>query len=283
MRERKLGAAGLIVASALGVGLRLLSGPVAAQEFEIKSPLVEQGNLEFEWHGAVQSRFPKGEDEEDEDDGGGGDEDEENVRQAHQLSVGYGVTDFWLPELELGLEQEKGDDLKAESIGIENTFQLLPTDSYFANLGLLFTYEASVRDNVHGLEFGPLVEMPLGPFTNTANLLFEQEFGSDRESASPAFGYAWQTLYGVTGGLSLGFEAFGEIEKFANDPPRLSQQDHRIGPVTYYETELGPFELSIGAGFLFGLTDETPDNTFKFDVELEWGGNEAEDDDDEDD
>ena len=275
--ERTLRAPDALAASCLTVGaiivIALAPRPAEAQEFEIKSPLVEKGSLEFEWHGAVQSRFPKGEDEERRRR-----EDEENVRQAHQLSVGYGVTDFWQPEVELSLEQVKGDDLKAETISLENTFQVLPTDTYLVNAGLLLTYEASVRDDIHGLEFGPLLQLPLGGFTNTANLLFEQEFGDDRESASPGFDYAWQTVFKVVDGVDLGFEAFGEIEKFASDPPRLSQQDHRIGPVAYYQTELGPFDLSIDVGFLFGLTDVTPDDTFKFDIELEWGGNAAGDD-----
>ncbi len=57
--ERKLRAPGTIALPALGVGaaLGLAPAPAAAQEFEVKSPLVEQGTLEFEWHGGVQSRF----------------------------------------------------------------------------------------------------------------------------------------------------------------------------------------------------------------------------------
>jgi hypothetical protein len=45
-------------------------------------------------------------------------------------------------------------------------------------------------------------------------------------------------VFNVAGGFSLGFEAFGEIEKIANDPP-TDEQEHRIGPVELFETELG--------------------------------------------
>jgi len=116
------------------------------------------------------------------------------------------------------------------------------------------------------------VQLPFGPWINTANLLLEQQFGDDRESGATAFGYAWQSLLPVTADLGVGFEAFGEIEQFATDPPELSEQEHRIGPVGHFATGLGDLELSLAAGFLFGLTDETPDRTFKFDVEIGWGG-----------
>ena len=203
---------------------------------------------------------------------GGGGEDEDQVRQFHELSIGYGVTDWWEPQLQLSLQQVKHEDLEVNTIGLENTFQLLPTNIYFANLGL--------DPRVRGLGPGSDPQLrvrPPGPgmdraFSNTANILFEQQYGSDRDSASTSFEYAWQTLYKAPHGVKVGFEAYGEIEKFATDSPRLSDQDHRIGPVAYFETNLDPFELSIGAGFLFGLTDATPDDTIKFDIELSWGG-----------
>jgi hypothetical protein len=288
--ERQFHAAAAACA-ALAALLTLAGRPAEAQEFEIKSPLVEHGTFEVEWHGAVQSRFNEEDEEEEEGDDDDDDddeeaeeeeEDEEPVRQAHELAVGYGVTSFWQPELALALEQRKGRDLKVDSVGIENTFQLLPTDAHFVNLGLSVAYEVSVRDEVHGLEFGPLIQLPLGPLSNTANLIFEQQFGDDRESASTAFGYAWQSVYRVVPVLDLGFEAFGEIESFAEDAPSTDEQEHRIGPVAYISSELGGFEFSVGAGFLFGLTDETPDQTFKFDVEIEWGGDDDDDDGDED-
>ncbi len=262
--ERCSRAVGATFASGLAtvavVGSALTARPAQADEFEIKSPLVDEGEFEFEEHGNVQWGFPKDVEEDD------------AVRQFHELSLGYGVTDWWEPQLQLSLQQLKHDDLKVETIGVENTFQLLPTNAYFANLGLDLGYESSVQQEIQSLEFGPLVQSLIGPFNNTVNLLFEQQYGSDRDSASMSFNYAWQTLYKVTHGVKVGFEAFGEIDSFANDPPKLSEQDHRIGPVSYYETDLGPFELSIGGGFLFGLTDATPDNTVKFDVELSWGG-----------
>jgi hypothetical protein len=137
---------------------------------------------------------------------------------------------------------------------------------------VLVAYEMSPRDDVQAVEFGPLVELPLGRLTNTANAIFERSFGEDRESPTVGFEYAWQSVVDIAGGFGAGFEAFGEIEKIANDPPSADDQEHRIGPVALFEAELGEWgEIGIEVGFLFGLTNATPDNTFKCNLEYEWG------------
>jgi hypothetical protein len=170
------------------------------------------------------------------------------------------------------LEQRKRRDLKADALEFENTFEVLPTDAYFVNAGLLATFELSLRDDVQTFEFGPHVQLPLGRLTNTANAIFERSFGDDRETPTVGFEYAWQSVVDIAGGFGAGFEAFGEIEKIANDPPSADDQEHRIGPVALFEAELSDWgEIGIEVGFLFGLTDATPDNTFKFNLEYEWG------------
>jgi hypothetical protein len=275
-----------LVAAALAL-VCLAAAPAHAQ-LEVKSPVVEQGVLELEALGSVQWGFKQQEEEEEEEEQEEEEEedaegigieggDEEDQRQGYEFSTAYGVTDFWKPELDLVLEQRKGRDLKADAIEVENTFQLLPTDAYFVNAGALFSYGASLRDDLHALEFGPLVQLPIGPLTNTANGFFEKQFGDDRETSTVGFEYAWQSVVDIARGLGLGFEAFGEIEKIANDPPSLSEQEHRIGPVGLVGAELGKWgEIGLELGFLFGLTDGTADHTFKFNLEYEWGpGGEA--------
>jgi hypothetical protein len=184
----------------------------------------------------------------------------------------------------LVLEQRKHRDLKADAIEFENTFHVLPTDAYFVNAGLLVADEHSLRDDVQAVEFGPLVELPLGRLLNTGNAFFEKSFGDDRESPTVGFEYAWQSVFDIWGGFGAGFEAFGEIEKIANDPPSTDEQEHRIGPVALFEADLGKWgEIGIELGFLFGLTDATPDNTFKFNLEYEWSPGDDEEADDGDD
>jgi hypothetical protein len=265
---------------AVAFALVCFAAAPAQAQFEVKSPVVEQGVLELEALGSAQWGFSEEEEEEEDDDDDddeglgieAGEDDEEDQRQGYEFSVGYGVTDFWKPELALVLEQRKHRDLKADAIELENTFQVLPTDAYFVNAGLLFAYEASLRDDVHALELGPLLQLPLGRLTNTGNAFFEKQYGDDRETSTVGFEYAWQSVFDIAGGLGLGFEAFGEIEKIANDPPSTDEQEHRIGPVALFEAELGEWgEIGIELGFLFGLTDETPDHTFKFNLEYEWG------------
>jgi hypothetical protein len=38
--------------------------------------------------------------------------------------------------------------------------------------------------------------------------------------------------------------------------------------------------VSLGGGFLFGLTDDAPEDTIKLDLEIEWGPDGGDDDDD---
>ncbi|HEX2471067.1 MAG TPA: hypothetical protein VHK05_10780 [Candidatus Limnocylindrales bacterium] len=70
--------------------------------------------------------------------------------------------------------------------------------------------------------------------------------------------------------LGLRFEAFGDIEKIANDPPSTPDQEHRIRPVALFETELGDWRgAGTGLGSLSGPADATRDNTVKFNLEYE--------------
>ena len=187
--KRHIPAVGAALARGLGTlavigAASLVARPAAAQEFEIKSPFVDEGEFEVEEHGNFQFRYPNQEQDEEADDEDSGGDKEENVRQFHELSIGYGVTDWWEPQLQLSLQQLKHSDTRVETIGVENTFQLLPTNAHFFNLGLDLGYEFAVHDEIQSLEFGPLIQVWTGPFSNTINLLFEQDFGSDRESGA---------------------------------------------------------------------------------------------------
>ncbi len=68
--------------------------------------------------------------------------------------------------------------------------------------------------------------------------------------------------------MKPGFEAFGELGEL-RDIELLEHQEHRIGPVFYHEFEIGhDLEVEYNIGWLFGLTDESPDNTFRRQIEF---------------
>ena len=233
--------------------------PVGAQPFEVVEPEVEKGEFEIEANGAVQTGFPEAED----------DDDEEAVRHAHELAIGYGLTDFLKLEAGVTLEKEVGEDLQATNFEIEATLELLEQEESGLGLGFFAAIEPRIDDEATDeFEFGPIFAFALGGVQNTANTFFEKSFGKNREEGW-GFAYAWQSKVELEEGLGIGIEAFGEVEDIGEDPP-VSEQEHRLGPVVYYDMELGEDrEIGIAFGVLFGLTKSTPDVAFKWNVELE--------------
>jgi hypothetical protein len=75
---------------------------------------------------------------------------------------------------------------------------------------------------------------------------------------------------GVNERLALGIEGYGVIPNIGN-APGIDFQEHRIGPVIYYDTEMPGAKkigLELDAGILFGLTEATPDVTGKVNAGL---------------
>jgi len=69
--------------------------------------------------------------------------------------------------------------------------------------------------------------------------------------------------------LSLGFETYGSLGEL-KDIQTMQEQDHRLGPAIYHEIELGLIKLEYQFVWLFGLTEESPDNTFRWQLEFEF-------------
>lgn len=78
-------------------------------------------------------------------------------------------------------------------------------------------------------------------------------------------------------GMAFGVEAYGTIPDIGNSRP-IAFQDHRIGPVLYFEREVGgPHhkggsqpKATLDIGTYFGLTEASPDVTGKIKIGLTW-------------
>lgn len=267
--------AGAALRVALGLLLVAFLMPGTARAgFEIRSPIVEEGELELEGKGGFLWGYDKGEEagagEEEEEAGAGQEEEAEaNQRHRHEVSIGYGATDFWRPEVGAQIEQNIGDSVKVNSVSFENVFQIVPENTFFANLGFFAEYEGPISEGAsHAVEFGPIIQIPIGPVVTTLNPFFEKQFGKNSEEGV-AFEYGVQSLVSVAEDIGVGFEAYGEVENFAGGPPETSAQEHRIGPVAVFGFDLGSLGgLGIETGFFFGLTRATSDYAAK--INLEW-------------
>jgi len=223
-----------------------ISTPAHASH-KVYSPSVEKGELEIEARGHI---------------------DNDNARK-DKFEIGYGVTDRWFSSLFVEYEKEPGGDYEHEATAWENIFQLTETGKYWADVGLYFEYEwPKDSDKPEKLETKLLLEKTVSRFVHTANLVFEKEIGSGAADEVEV-GYAWRSAYHYSRHFNPAIEAYGSFGNL-DDLGINDSQTHQLGPVARGTFRLGPKSaLVYEAGYLFGLTDASPDGSFKWLIEYE--------------
>lgn len=167
-----------------------------------------------------------------------------------------------------------------------------------------------IAGELNSLVMGPIVQAVWGPWSATTNLLLVKNFGNGERSADSLerddkldFAYAGQLMYQASERWALALEAYGTVDRLGSSGrPSVGaavfgdHDQHRIGPVIYGTFGLEPqrttgrgvkgvaatddndgdedgaegAELRLGVGILFGLTENTPDSTLKWSIELEF-------------
>ncbi len=227
---------------ALLLGASLVSWPAAAAVLSVSSPDVDQG----EW--SIEAGMSWEMD---------GDSEKDDFRE-YVLEVGYSPTDFWNTALEFSAEQQDGNAEYAVTAW-KNTLQFINEDEQFPlSAGLRLQYEKAHLDGEADEVAARLLLRHQNEILDTRfNIGIEREIGSDAESdlagdIRASVRYKWSEDFkpaidylGDTGSLH-------NLQGFEN-------QDHRIGPVLY-----GSFDaISYEAGYLAGLSTDSPDHTFK--------------------
>lgn len=221
----------------------------------MRSPIVEEGEIEYEHNGSVTFDKKKS---------------GRNNDQSYTHSLGYGVTSFWKTELEGEFEAAPASNLRFKATTFENVFQLTPQGEYFADLGLFAEYShVADRNNPDTAKFGPLVQKEWGETLHTLNLLFEKQIGLHRTDATD-FTPAWQSRWRLNPLFEPGIEYYGDIADIAR-LGKLSGQRHRIGPVLVglFDTQ-GIGKLKYEVGYLFGLTRGTENGAVRWKLEYEF-------------
>jgi hypothetical protein len=197
------------------------------------------------------------------------DDNDQDGSQRHVFELEYGVTDWWKTALVARLNKPGDGTLRYDSTAWENIIQLTGKDKYWLDAGVYLEYKLADESGVADkFETKILLEKPAFGFRHTLNLTFEKEVGKYSDE-SVEFEYAWRTKKDFAHEIALGIEAFGGLGEIRNTKS-LEDQEHRLGPVLYHETEISGLTIDYNLAWLFGLTDASPDHTFRWQVEFEF-------------
>lgn len=240
---------------AAGVVCGVLAASAAATSAEaqaIAEPEVTKGQSKLEMFGL----WPRGL--------RGGDAGD--TRELYAPTYSYGLTEVWQIKAFLTLQRPVGDDLRASSATVENTFQLLDAKRGGIGLAWFTSITGAIDDGAsNAVLFGPIVRISGGPLSLILNPFLEQTFGANREEGI-AFAYGWQLKQELAKGWWIGVEGFGRLPDFAGDG---GARTHSLGPVLTHEIDIGGRRtFTVEAGVQVGLNDTTPDTATKVQVTL---------------
>lgn len=245
----------VVVAIAVAVVLVILISPSTAHASQkVYYPTVEQGETELEVRGHAD--FDR-------------DPTKDNA-QVYKAAVGYGFTDYWFSEVYVGVARAPGSSsYDVDSHEWENLFRLTETGKYWADFGMLVSYEqARDANNPNKWELTPIIQKQFGRQLVTLNVIFERETGNNAENVWD-LEYAWQYRLLGNPALDFGLEGYGHCGEVTHWDPS-SQQLHQIGPSIF-----GKLKPAVGRGLkyqlglLFGATDASPTKTLYGRLELE--------------
>lgn len=252
-----------LVASVLGAN---------AGGFDVKGAEIAKGETEIGFNSAFFSGFPVNADP---------------LRATGEIAIGYGFSEWWKAGLKLSFDKPVGGDLETVTVGAEGQFLLRKMQGRGPAIAMFAGIDVAIQDDqTNTLTLGPVWSWALDDKTAlNLNTFFTRTLGRNSTDATD-FSYAWQVKHEVRGGVGLGVEGYGVLPDIGHTPG-LDFQEHRIGPVIYFERSLngpngnggamkigakgtngngkdenGP-KLAIEAGLLFGLTDATQDHVYK--------------------
>jgi hypothetical protein len=244
------------------LGATLLSGHAARADFKVWLPDVNMGELALETVG----------------DAGFDPHPDRSGEQSYTTELEYGVTKWWLTELELEFERDAGPGQATyfSQVTSENLFQFTQRGEYWLDAGFFAEYGiATANGNPNELLLGPVLRKDFWGLSNTINLFFEKDLGHNAATGTQflwAFETridAWKLRFGDHFVVEPGFQYYsepGKIGQFSN----WNDQDNRIGPQLFGKIfNIGPGTLEWNAGFLVGLTNSVPKFTPRWQFEYE--------------
>lgn len=198
------------------------------------------------------------------------------------------------------------EELKLTELGAELIAILIPRRGNGAGLGFVAEFERPLdREEPDALILGSILEFRSGLWLAAAVPMVVHDFGGNPEEEGRGddkwdFAYAAQFMYTFSRTWSLAIEGYGTVERIdstghPSESARLfgDFDQHRVGTVLYYthafgdSRELEPkapgsaslsdtdeedegVNVSVGIGLLLGLNENTPDQTLKLSIEVDF-------------
>lgn len=240
---------------------------------------VERGEVEVEYEGSYTD-----------------DNTEGAYEHEHELEVEIGLTDWLKLGLGIGFEEEEGErDFEFSEIEASATIELVDPEksgfgfALYAGISNEFAAEADDPDEKE-YKLGAIAEKEFGKWLFRGNLFYISDIDAEDDEKFDGVEYAYQAKYTFSETWALGLEGYGS-HKDLDDPAEDDVDEHKLGPVIYYSRELEErgrhavsmkdddddgddeeegLEFEASAGLLFGVTDDTPDLTVKWNLGLEF-------------
>ena len=221
---------------------------VAGPADKVYRPIVEKGETEFEFRGGYR------------------DFSSDASEYAYVFDVGYGVTDRWKTELVAEYSGVEGFGGSMEALEWENIIVLTEQGKHWVDVGLFAEYEHTFAAGPDEIKIGPMFEKNIGSTITNLNLIFERQVGSGA-SNDIELDYSWQVKWTGNPSLEIGVQGFGGLGEVSN----LGEGDkHSIGPALFGMKKLANGnKLGFDAAVLVGLNGDTPNRTFRFQIEYE--------------
>jgi len=179
-------------------------------------------------------------------------------RQTWRLGFGHSIGERWSADAYLIGERHDNDDFRLSGYELEALWQLAEQGEYAVDSGLLFELEKLDSSDIMDVTTTLLLERAWGRWSGTANLSASYEFGGDiaNEFESAA---ALQLRYRHARYLEPALELYSGEDILA------------LGPVVMGDLRYGPHrQLHWETGMLVGLSEQTPDRTFRLALEYEF-------------
>lgn len=169
---------------------------------------------------------------------------------AHRAQIGHSFTDWWQATLIARASQPDDDDAEVRSIGLENRIDFTGTRDWPVHFGAQGEYKFGVNGADDEVELKLLAEHTSGPLSARLNLIAERAMS---DGAHWENGYAARFMWRTSDTISLGLEAFGEIDADA----------HAVGP----RATLRVGDATLGLGYLVGMDEAQADSQVRLGIE----------------